>query len=613
MELFTTRPELSGTFGAVASTHWIASAVGMKILEGGGNAFDATVTAGFVLQVIEPHLSGPGGDATMLVSRAEDAEPTVICGQGFAPAAATIQNFGALGLDLIPGTGLLAACVPGAFGAWLTILRDWGTISLRTALEPAIHYAESGHPILSRAVDAIQTVSDLFLSEWKTSAAIFLRGGAPPIPGSLFCNPTLASTYSRIIEVAEAVGGSREAQINAALRFWYQGPVAEAIDRFCRTAEVLDVSGRRHKGLLTGADLDAWRPTTERPLSVEYHGCRVFKCGSWTQGPAFLQALRILEGFDLAALDPVGPEFVHLTAETIKLVMADREAWYGDDPGVPLDALLSQEYARVRRGAIGDSASIELLPGSPGGLAPKMPPIRVASKAPGAPHAAGGGEPTTAKTPIRGTHPAVFDEARDVQLTGDTCHVDVVDRWGNMASATPSGGWLQSSPIVPELGFALGTRMQMFSLQPGYFNSLAPRKRPRTTLTPSLAYKHGRPYLAFGTPGGDQQEQWSLLLFVYHVDKGMPLQRAIDTPSFHTDHLVASFWPRETTLGSLVVEGRYPRSTLDELCRRGHRVVVDGPWSQGRLSGVSREPLAQGAILRAGANPRGMQGYAIAR
>lgn len=606
MQYFTTRPELSGTFGAVASTHWIASAVGMKLLEGGGNAFDAAVAAGFVLQIVEPHLNGPGGDAPILVSRTDGLEPAVICGQGGAPMAATIECFKSLNLDLIPGTGLLAACVPGAFGAWLTLLRDWGTVSLRAALEPALQYARDGHPILDGTVETIHSVRELFLSDWKTSADVFLKNGSPPEPGSLFSNPALANLYARIVEHSEAVGGSREAQIDAALAFWYEGPVAEAIDHFCRTTEALDVSGRRHHGLLTANDLNGWRPRVERALSVDYRGHTVFKCGAWSQGPALLQALRILEGYDLAALDPMAPEFIHLISETLKLVMADREAWYGDDPGVPLDILLSRDYAGVRRAMIGAEASLMLRPGSPGGRSPIVPTTCLPSSGSSTKVPAGGGEPTFAGRAQTGVESAVY-------VRGDTCHLDVADRWGNMVSATPSGGWLQSSPIIAELGFALGTRLQMFSLHPDHANSLAPRKRPRTTLTPSMTFKNGRPYLAFGTPGGDQQEQWSLLLLLNHVDKGMSLQRAIDAPAFHTDHLVASFWPHEISLGSLVLEGRYPESTVLELQRRGHLVKLGGPWSEGRLSACCREVSGASTILRAGANPRGMQGYAIVR
>jgi gamma-glutamyltranspeptidase/glutathione hydrolase len=308
-------------------------------------------------------------------------------------------------------------------------------------------------------------------------------------------------------------------------------------------------------------------------------------------------------------MDPEGAEFVHLVTETLKLVMADRDTWYGDEPDVPLSQLLSREYAATRRALIGARASLEFRPGVIAGRQGAPPQLRRAAAAGAV--IAGGGEPTFG-SPLAAPGIAALGSAAQA-ARGDTCHLDIVDRWGNMVSATPSGGWLQSSPVIPELGFALGTRLQMFWLDPGHADSLAPQKRPRTTLTPSLSFKSGRPYLAFGTPGGDQQEQWSLQFFLKHVDMGLPLQRCIESPAFHTDHLVASFWPREIALGSLTLEGRYSELTIQALRDRGHVVTVGGPWSEGRLSACAREPSAHSTILRAAANPRGMQGYAIAR
>lgn len=601
MSHFTTRPELCGTFGAVASTHWIASAVGMRMLEAGGNAFDAAAAAGFTLQVVEPHLNGPGGDVPILVARAGDPMPTVICGQAPSPAAADIAAFTALGLDMIPGTGLLAACVPGAFGAWVTMLRDHGTMRLRDVLEPAIHYARAGHPILAGAVAAIASVAPLFRKEWQSSASLFLPGGDVPTAGTLFANPVLADFYEGLLAHAEAAGADRETQIEAALAYWYEGHVAETIDAYCRNAEAMDSSGRRHGGLLRGDDMAGWRPPIEAPLSIEHGDHTLFKCGSWGQGPAMLQALQILKGMDIAAMPPESPEYVHTVTEAVKLAMADRDAWYGEGLGGDvLSVLLSEGYAAERRALIGQEASGELRPGAPGGVLPQLPPVRRRGEAG---TSIGGGEPTMAGE--RGT-------AIDRHQRGDTCHVDVVDRWGNMVSATPSGGWLQSSPAIPGLGFALGTRMQMFWLAEGLPSSLRPRTRPRTTLTPSMAYRDGRPYLAFGTPGGDQQEQWSLLLWLAHVVHGRPLQAAIETPAFHTDHMLASFWPREADLGTLTVESRFSEVARADLMRRGHALQVGGPWSEGRLSACAFDARA-GGLLRAAANPRGMQGYAIAR
>ena len=609
MSGFTTRPELRGTFGAVSSTHWLASSVGMAMLERGGNAFDAATAAAFVLQVVEPHLNGPGGDAPIIACPAGATEPVVICGQGPSPAAATMERMLGLGLDLVPGSGLLPACVPGAFGAWMTLLRDHGTMPLRDVLAPAIAYARDGHPLVPRIPAAIASVKELFETHWPTSAEIWLPSGDVPEEGRLFRNPALAATYERLLAASEGAG-SREAAIGRALDYWYRGPIAEAVDRYYRQAEVWDVSGRRNRGLLTGQDMADWTVPVERPISADYGRYRVFKCGAWSQGPSFLQALNILSGLRLDGMDAEGPDFVHVTAEAIKLAFADRDCWYGDSAPVPLEALLSPAYAAERRALIGNEASHEFRPGSPGGRAPVLPPLRAAGTL--TEPRVGTGEPTVAKEDARAREGEALTTAGGTHR-GDTCHVDVVDRWGNMVAATPSGGWLQSSPAVPGLGFALTVRGQMFWLRSGLASSMAPRVRPRTTLTPSFAFRDGKPYLAFGTPGGDQQEQWSLLLFLHHVHHGMNLQEAIDAPAFHTDHAPSSFWPREAAHGTLTLESRFPEATVAELRRRGHSVTVGGPWSEGRLSACAREAEGEAHVVKAAANPRGMQGYAVAR
>jgi gamma-glutamyltranspeptidase/glutathione hydrolase len=561
---FTTRPELRGTFGMVASTHWLASAAGMAVLERGGNAFDAAVAAGFTLQVVEPHLNGPGGDLPAIVYDAKDDEVVVICGQGPAPQAATIDAFRRRGIDLIPGTGLLPAVVPGAFGGWLLMLERFGTWRLADVLEFAIGFAENGFPVIPRITAAINQVEEVFRHEWPSSAELFLPA---PQPGTLFRSPGVAATYKRIVD--EAGGGTREQQLARAHEAWFLGFVAEAVDDFVR----------EHDGFLTAEDMGSWEPTLESPVSLDYRGHTVFKTGPWGQGPVFLQQLALLEGFDLADAAPA--EFVHTVVECAKLAFADREAWYGDPDfvDVALERLLSKEYADERRALVGETASAEL---RPGGDDPRLPsPVTGVM-------AAGAGEPTRA---------------------GDTCHVDVVDRWGNLVSATPSGGWLWSSPVVPKLGFPLGTRAQMFWLEEGLPNSLEPGKRPRTTLSPSLAFRGGDPYVAFGTPGGDQQDQWSLNFFLRHVDGGLNLQEAIDAPSFDTNHFPSSFYPRDSKPLQVELEARFGGEVAAELRERGHDVEVTGDWSLGRVSAVARED----GLLKAAANPRGMQGYAVGR
>ncbi len=595
--MFTTRPEIAATFGAVATTHWIASQVGMAVLERGGNAFDAAAAAGFTLQVVEPHLNGPGGDAPIILHSAALGTQQVICGQGPAPRAATVAKFRELGLDIVPGTGFLPAPIPGAFDAWMVMLRDHGTWKIRDILEFAIGYASRGAHYVPRICATIETVRPLFESAWPSSAALWLRNGGP-VPGGLYANPELAETYSRVVRAAEAAGGDRIAQIEAARRAWYQGFVAEAIDRFARGFEALDTSGRRHRGLITGDDLAGWQAPVEAPLAYTYRGQHtVLKCGPWSQGPAMLQTLALLEGFDMAALDPVGAAFIHLVVEAQKLAFADREAFYGDPDfvDVPMATLLSPAYNAERRKLITDRASMEFRPGSPDGIAPRTDYAAAIRRAEQMAMAAGTGEPTVSRLGAAG---------------GDTCHIDVIDRWGNMVSATPSAGWLQSSPAIPGLGFCLGSRGQMFWLDETLPNGLQPGKRPRTTLSPSMVLRDGKPWMSFGTPGGEQQDQWQPIMLLRMLHHGLNIQQAIDAPSFHSEHWISSFWPRGAKPGKVVIEGRYAPEVLQHLLASGHKAEMGGEWSEGRLTGARLE--ADGQIF-AGANPRGMQGYAVGR
>ncbi len=550
---FTTRPELRGTFGAVASTHWLATQAGMAVLERGGNAFDAACAAGFVLQVVEPHLNGPGGDLPAVFWPAAEGKPLVLCAQGVAPAAATIDEYRARGLERVPGTGLLAACVPGSFGGWLLLLEQFGTWPLADVLEYAIGYAEHGYPVIPGITMTIERTESL-LAQWPASAELYLPA---PRPGSTFRNPQLAATWRRLL--AES-GGT----VEGARRVYYEGFVADEIDRFSRA----------NGGLLTGDDLAQWRATLEPPATFDYRGLTVCKTGAWGQGPSALQQLALLEAFDVASLSEA--ELVHVMTEAAKLAFADRDANYGD--AADITELLAPGYTAERRLLIGDEASGELRPGR--GHLPQL-----------------GGRP--AQTPVGAGEPT----------RGDTVHLDVADRFGNRLSATPSGGWLQSSPTIAALGWPLGSRAQMFWLEEGLPSSLAPRTRPRTTLSPGLVLRDGEPWLAYGTPGGDQQEQWALHAFVRHADRGLDLQAAIDAPEWHTDHLISSFDPRGFVPRSLAVESRFGDDVIADLRRRGHEVTVTDPWSLGRVSAVKLE----GGQIVAASNPRGMQGYAACR
>jgi len=470
----------------------------------------------------------------------------------------------------------------------MLLLRDHGTLRPRDVLEPAIGYAQDGFPALPRIGVAVGAVERLFREEWPSSAEVWLAGGLPAA-GRRLRNPALAATWRRLLEEAEAGTGDREGQIEAALAAFYEGFVAEAIDRFLATAEVMDVSGHPHRGLLDGGDLAGWRAGVEEPVSVEHHGWTVCKTGPWGQGPVLLQQLRLLDPVDLAAMGLGSAAYVHTVTECAKLAFADREAWYGDPAAfdVPVAGLLDREYADARRALVGEQASLELRPGSPAGRAPRLPSTGLG--------------PDTGKV-LTGSGEPTF---------GDTCHVDVADRHGNLVAATPSGGWLQSSPVVPGLGFCLGTRAQMFWLEEGLASSLRPGTRPRTTLSPSVALRDGEPCLAFGTPGGDAQDQWTLQFFLAHARFGLDLQEAVDTPAFQSDHFPSSFWPRRAFPGKLVVEAGHDPAVIEGLRARGHLVEVAEPWSLGRTCAAGRDPAT--GFLVAAANPRGRQAYAVGR
>jgi gamma-glutamyltranspeptidase/glutathione hydrolase len=578
----------------VAASHWLAAQSGMAMLERGGNAFDAAAAAGFVLEVVEPHQNGLGGEAPMLLYCASEDAVHVVDGQGPAPGAATPERFAQLGLDLVPGSGLLGACVPGAFGAFMLVLERFGTMTLREVLEPAIAYAEAGFPVLASLEAAVAAVQGHMRRDWPSSAEIWLAGGVPPA-GSRFANAPLASTLRRLVSEGEAAGPGREAQIEGARAAFYEGFVAETIETFSARS-----------GLLAGEDLAKWRASLEEPVRFAFGDFEICKTAAWGQGPVFLQQLSLLAGFDLESMGAGSPELVHVVTECSKLAFADREAFYGDPRlvEVPMADLLSPAYAAERCRLVGETASRQLRPGSPGGRAGRLP-ARFAE--------VDEGDPARAHTggALFGFGPTLDSPAgASGQMRGDTCHLDVADRFGNLVSATPSGGWLQSSPAVPGLGFCLGTRGQMFWLEPGLPASLAPGKRPRTTLSPGLALRDGRPYLAFGTPGGDQQDQWPLLAFLNHAVFGMDLQASIDAPSWHSNHVPSSFYPREAHPNQLVVESRLAPACIAALRRRGHDVVDAGPWLLGRTTAVSRSP---DGLLRAAADPRAMQAYAVGR
>jgi gamma-glutamyltranspeptidase / glutathione hydrolase len=585
-----TRPTLRGTFGMAASTHWVASAVAQSVLERGGNAFDACVAAGFVLHIVEPHLNGPGGDMVAMLAPAK-APVEVVVGQGPAPLRATVAHYRAEGFDTVPGAGALAAAVPGAVEAWLWILKAHGTWDIADILEYAVHYAEVGQPISSRVADTIAALADHFREEWPSSAVVWLRDGRAPAPGQILGNSAYARTLHRLLDSAGS--GSRESRIDEVVKEWKDGFVARAVVDFASTPH-WHSDKRSHAGVIAAEDFASFAVTTEPPLTLDFRGYTVAKASFWAQSPVLLQTLAILDHFGDRDLDPSTTTGAHTIIEAIKLAMADRDAYYGDAADFDiLQQLLTPGYAAGRANLIGRTASNQFIPGSIIGASPHVPPLRLAEEDLGG---AVTGEPTVRSNAVP---------------RGDTVHLDVVDKWGNLVSATPSGGWLQSSPAIPELGFCLGTRLQMTWLDVRSPSALAPSTRPRTTLSPTILLRDGVAISALGTPGGDQQDQWQLLYLLRVIIGGYTPQQAIDSPMFHTTAVVQSFWPRLWSPRGVVVEERLGGAVIDGLRERGHEVAVSEPWSLGRLSSVTRDPGT--GVLSAAANPRGAQGYATGR
>jgi gamma-glutamyltranspeptidase/glutathione hydrolase len=559
--------------GAIVSTHALATKAGADILRAGGNAFDAAVAAGLALQVVEPHLNGPGGDLPVVFWK--DGKAQVLCAQGAAPAGATIEHYRSEGLALIPGDGLLATVIPGAFDGWMLLLRDHGTMEVSQVMQAAITLAEDGHPILDRAVDTISGLGAFFTKHWPTSAEHWMPGGKAPEKGSIFRNPQLAATWRRIVDLAQ--GDTREARIDAARDAFYRGFVADEMEAFCANTAAMDASGTAHKGVLKASDLAGYAANYEAPTTLNYNGWTVAKTSAWGQGPVLLQTLSLLTDEDWSTLDPVGEDFIHRIIEAQKLAFADREVYYADPNccDVPLADLLGADYAASRRAQITSVANNAFQPGTVPGyedqVARSVEMLERVSLPEGAVY-----EPTMA-------HLATVKR-------GDTVHLDVADQWGNVVSATPSGGWLQSSPIIPSLGFCLNSRAQMFWLEEGFPASLKPGKRPRTTLSPSLAWHEDGRLLSFGTPGGDQQDQWQLLFFLRYVNYGMELHDALDAPMFHSTHMPASFYPRSREPGGLVMEASINEAAQDALRVRGHKVRVVPEGSVGRVSALVRNP-----------------------
>jgi gamma-glutamyltranspeptidase/glutathione hydrolase len=575
------RPMIMSARGVVSSGHYLATEIGVDVLRDGGNAFDAAAATGFALTVLMPHQNGIGGEVPMVVYSSADKKVWVVSGHGIAPRAATIERYLEMGIRVIPGDGFLPALVPPAFGSWILLLRKFGSLRLSRLLAPVIELTRIGFPMYDALHASIAGSANRFRDEWPSSAEVFLVNGEPPKPGAIWRQPDWAATFDRLRALDEK-HGQRDDGLRAACDAFYRGEIAERIVAFAQATHVRDASGQAHNGLLTLEDFSDFNPRLEEPARTDYHGIEVCKCGPWTQGPVLLQALNLLEGYKLKGLRHNSAEYIHTVTECMKLAYADREFYYGDQEfaNVPMDRLLSKEYAAERRRLVDpERASLELRPGD--------------------------------RAPVRAENVSDVDGALaegSGGAKGDTTKLEVIDAAGNMVSATPSGGWLPSSPVIPGLGFPLGTRGQMFSLTKSHPNCLAPGKRPRTTLTPSLAMREGAPFMVFGSPGGDAQDQWALQFLMNVVEFGMSLQEAVEAPTFWTHHFPSSFYPRAAEPGSLYIEKRIGKRKRDNLAARGHLVKVMGNWAGGNTLAAAIDGTT--GVRRAAASPRQEPAYA---
>jgi gamma-glutamyltranspeptidase / glutathione hydrolase len=542
------RPLIHSRKGVVAAGHYLATTAGLKMFARGGNAVDAAVAAGFALAVLKPHQNTLGGECPILIYSPQEKKVLAISGQGTAPGKATIAWFREKGIRHIPGDGLLGAVVPGMFGAYCTALEKYGRLTLQDVLEPALELAEKGFPMYRALRNTIMRLEGKFSSEWPTSKEVFLPNGKVPGIGEVFRQPALAATFRRLMQAEKgACAASREDGIIRAAEYFYKGEIARELVDFGKRNAYRDGTGEYHSSLLEMDDFSNYETVIEEPECADYRNYRVYKCGPWTQGPVFLQQLKLLEGFDLKKMGHNTFHYIHTVIECSKLAFEDRDKYYGD-PGfcsVPLKRLLSGEYNDKRR----ESVSMD-------------------------------------NTYVRNVKYAEAVSGENSHM-GDTTHLDVIDDTGLMISATPSGAWIPSSPVVPNLGFPLGIRAQVFNLVEGHPNCLQPGKRPRTTLTPSIAFKDGKPWMAFGTPGGDMQDQWTLQFFLNVAEFGMNLQEAVEQPSFHTANFENSFHPHNLEDEKIYVEEGIKLDDIYRLQELGHGIRLDKANTHGEVCAVA--------------------------
>ncbi|MGE0876382.1 MAG: gamma-glutamyltransferase family protein [Burkholderiales bacterium] len=556
----TFHPRLMGRRGAVASNSNLSANAGADVLKAGGNAIDAAVAASFVEGVVNPQMHTIGGECPLLVRLAGESRVIAVNGNMAAPARATPEAFLARGLADIPDAGILAAGVPAAFGALLTALRQWGTLPLRDVIAPALALAKDGFPVSEGLRNqhkyGIGPMAARFRAEWPGSARLYLPGDRVPEVGELFRNPALARTFDYLASARDPLAA------------FYRGDVAAEIAKFSRERD----------GLLAREDLASFETKIEEPASLKFGDTELFKTGFWSQGPAELQTLALMWQFDLAKIGFGTPDYCHLLIEAMKLAYADREQYYGDpsQAPVPAEVLLSDDYAK-RRAALIDMrhASRELRPGDARRNAALLPQDELLT-----PKDWGAG----------------------------TVHVDAVDAKGNMASFTPSGAWISSAEVIESLGFPLSVRMMTFYLAPAHHpNVVAPGKRPRTTLTPSMAFRGGRPWMAFGTMGGDNQGQWLLQFYLCRAAFGMSIPEAIEAPRLSSEHTPGFFAPHASEPNRTRIEARFGTKVMDELRRRGHDLDVAPDWTEGFVSCAAIDE--ESGLIEAGCDPRGAKSH----
>ena len=574
------RPPMMGTTHMVSSGHYLAAAAGYRILEQGGNAIDAGVASGIAINVTLPNATNFGGVAPIIVYEAATDSVVTISGLGRWPKAASIDYFNRHAGGQIP-LGVLRTVMPAAADAWLTALERYGTMSFEQVVTPALELAEQGHPLSRYVHAALPTAEESHegtAAMWPTTRDIYMPGGKGPQAGELLVQKDLARTFRRLIEAERSSSHSgREAGVRAARDRFYKGDIAREMAAF----------SEEQGGLLTMQDLEDFSVKVEKPAVGSFREYSVFTCGPWCQGPVVAQTLQMLQSADLAAMGHNNVDYLHLVSQALNLAYSDREHYYGDPEHVevPIGGLLSEGYTTARRNAIDMGSAFA-----------EMPP-------PGDPWAHQG--ETRVAPELKA---AVSGGGARLQDTSYTC---AVDQWGNAFSATPSDP-LAGSPIVPGLGIQMSSRGSQSWLDPAHPSSLQPWKRPRLTPNPAIAFKNGKLFMPFGTPGGDIQCTAMVQMFLNIVEFGMDPQEAIEQPRIAPWNFPNSFWPHTYRRGELSIEGRIPEATRSELSRRGHRLDVVNEWSPG-MGGLSAIVVDQETgVLTAGADPR-RPGYAMGR